>query len=439
MFGSLTQLRNIVLLMTGCGVVSDSLLIAFYPQFFGNRYGMTDPVWIGSYMAGISIAVMCALPVWARLARHIETIHLLIGTQFIAGCLCLLSIWAPTANSYAALSISMFVIKASYLLMFPYLMRLETPERHSDTVAMLSVVIHMAMIFAATIGGWILEYLGPSQCIALMALGDFIQMGLSLWLLKSGRIVATAAADREQARQEQADKARAEEAASASENLTETLATDTPVTLSHTPILNPWVALIGLSVLMLIFNFSAYVSRPFFSVYWQEQSGISDTTVSGLVFAIPGMMALAGLLVNRKLGKVWQHRLGHTATNMVITAVGLLLQGSEQTALLLLGQMLYGWGLFQLIVRIEVSLFRISKPSNYARDFAITNLFQKVGALLSSFGAGVIVESIGAQMTFFAAVAGFLVALLINLFWVMIDRHHPAPQRAVTEATHAPG
>lgn len=59
------NLRTTILIMSGFGVISDSILIAFYPQFFETRYGVTSPVHVGAYIAAISIAVMCMLPVWA--------------------------------------------------------------------------------------------------------------------------------------------------------------------------------------------------------------------------------------------------------------------------------------------------------------------------------------------------------------------------------------
>ena len=75
------NLRTTILIMSGFGVISDSILIAFYPQFFETRYGVTSPVHVGAYIAALSIAVMCMLPVWARVARRIETMHLLLYTQ----------------------------------------------------------------------------------------------------------------------------------------------------------------------------------------------------------------------------------------------------------------------------------------------------------------------------------------------------------------------
>ena len=57
-----------------------------------------------------------------------------------------------------------------------------------------------------------------------------------------------------------------------------------------------------LGVVMLVLYFSAYLSEPFFAVYWESISGSPNKVLSGLVFAIPGVAALTALFVNSKTG-----------------------------------------------------------------------------------------------------------------------------------------
>jgi hypothetical protein len=64
-------LRTTIAVMSAFAVVSDAVLIAFYPQFFERRYGVTSAFHVGAYIAAISIAVMCTLPLWARVARRV--------------------------------------------------------------------------------------------------------------------------------------------------------------------------------------------------------------------------------------------------------------------------------------------------------------------------------------------------------------------------------
>lgn len=391
------NLRTTILIMSGFGVISDSILIAFYPQFFETRYGVTSPVHVGAYIAAISIAVMCMLPVWARVARRIETMHLLLYTQGAAALFCLASIWAPSVESYWGLSLMMFMTKASYLLMFPYLMRLEEPQNHSLVIGLLSVVIHIGAIFGAAVGGMALEHHGPSFCIALMAAGDLAQMALCLYLIRTGRVVKVLS------REEQSGQA--------------------PVPRRSPQALS---ALLKLCLLMFLFDFSAYLVRPFFTLYWETRTGLHEPLLTGLVFAIPGIVALLALLFKHLVAQPprWAD---HTLFNLLLGALGLALQASDSLELIIVGRCLYGWALYQVIVKLEVTLFKVSTPDAYARDFGVTNFFQNLGVLLSSFGAGFLVNLVGIPLTFVIAAAGLLLTAIIDRGWFGVDRRHAAP------------
>ena len=116
--------------------------------------------------------------------------------------------------------------------------------------------------------------------------------------------------------------------------------------------------------------------------------------------------------------------LDHTAVNLLIGATGLLLQASSSPLLVLVGRCLYGWSLFQVVVKLEVTLFRISQPAFYDRDFAVTNFFQNLGVLLASFAAGYIVSWIGVPMSFALAAAGFIFTAIIDRRLFGVDQHH---------------
>jgi predicted MFS family arabinose efflux permease len=390
-------LRTTILIMSAFGVISDSILIAFYPQFFEDRYGITSPVHVGAYIAAISIAVMCMLPVWARVARRVETMHLLVYTQLAAALFCVMSIWAPNAPTYWLLTMLMFMTKASYLLMFPYLMRLQKPDQHSVTIGLLSVVVHIGAIFGAAVGGLMLQQYGPRLCIALMAAGDFIQMGLCLYLIRSGKVVKVLTHEERNRKAPPFKRA--------------------PGTLA---------LLLKLSLVMLIFDFSAYLVRPFFTLYWEASTGVHNQMLTGVIFAIPGIVALLALMIKRyvKSPPAW---LDHTFGNLLLGTVGLLLQAAPSMLLIIVGRCLYGWAMYQVIVKLEVTLFKISTPDAYARDFSITNFFQNLGVLLSSFGAGYLVSLVGVQMTFAIAAAGMLLTAVIDRCCLRVDRYHPAP------------
>lgn len=386
------KLRPTILIMSAFGVISDSILIAFYPQFFEARYGLVDSVHVGAYIAAISIAVMVMLPVWARVARRVETMHLLLYTQLVAALLCLAAAWAPTVRVFWVLTMLMYMTKASYLLLFPYLMRLEKPDQHTLVVGMLSVVLHIAGIFGAAVGGLILQRFGPQTCLWLMAAGDFLQMALCAYLISSGQVI----------------KVLVKEPGAASAILAPRTA-------------QAFSGLLKLSLLMLLFDFSAYLVRPFFTLYWETVTGIHQKLITGLVFAIPGSVALGALLLKR-LRKVPFRYADHAIGNMLLGALGLALQAAPTLGLIILGRVFYGWALYQVVVKLEVSLFKLSTPDAYARDFAVTNFAQNLGVLLSSFAAGFLVSWVGGTGTFLIAAAGLLLTALVDHWVFGLDR-----------------
>ena len=90
-------------------------------------------------------------PLWVRVARRYETLHILQITQGIAAVLCLASYWAPGLVSYWALSMAMFAFKSSYLLNFPYLMRTESDDTRGATIGLLSVTAHLGVVLGAVV------------------------------------------------------------------------------------------------------------------------------------------------------------------------------------------------------------------------------------------------------------------------------------------------
>jgi len=248
----------------------------------------------------------------------------------------------------------------------------------------------------------------------VMSLGDFVQMGICLFLIFSGHYV-----------RKNSGKA--------------SINNDNPRVEKNGKLARPagaWIALAKLSGLMLLFDMSAYLVRPFFSVYWESIYASGNQTITGIVFAIPGMVAIVGLIINKSFLKKTFSNLDHTAVNLLIGATGLLLQASSSPLLVLLGRCLYGWSLFQVVVKLEVTLFRISQPAFYDRDFAVANFFQNFGVLLASFAAGYIVSWIGVPMSFALAAAGFIFTAIIDRSLFGVDRHH---QRGLAAANaHQP-
>lgn len=406
------NLRNTIILMTTFAVVSDAILIPFYPQFFAARYGVTSPVHAGAYVACISIVVMLTLPVWARIAKRLDAMHLLVYTQCAAGVLSLASYFAATVPLFWVLSLAMFMCKSSYLLMYPYMMRLEAKEAHAHTIGVLSVVVHFGAIAGAVAGGFVMQVWDAHHCIFAMAAGDFVQMAICLHLIRTHRISRRCRFSVD-ASIDQADEAGAQ---TARRKLRERL-----------PILR-------LALLMLAFDFCVYLIRPFMSSYWQNVTGSSSELASGLVFAIPGMVALAALRINKRIAARGMRLPNHMAANLLLCTAGMLLQGVEAPLAIVAGRILFGWALFQIVVKLDVTMFALSTPASYAADYSVINFFQNLGVLLASFAAGAIVDTTGLRAPFFIASAGLVLTACLAAWLLERPRAESSPSRDITES-----
>ncbi len=360
--------------ITIAAVVSDSMLLPFYPHFFASVFGITDPGHIGLYLSACCLTIVLAFPMWARVSRRIPVLQLLIPTQLAAGGLSILCYWAETPVSFWILSLVMLVFKGSYLLVYPMIMAAERKDNHGNTIGLLSVVVHIGGIAGAVLGGVVLQWFEPRQVFLVMAVSDFLQTGVCLYLLRR----PDARADSEEPSTATPEKSR----------VTSTV-------------------IYKLGLVMFLFYFSAYLTRPFFVRYWESVTGAEGEVLSGLVFAIPAGIAILALWLN--------FRRGHTRspgdgllTAMMLGSVGLALQGLNQEWLILAGRCLFGWALFQATVQLDQLLFALSQPESYATDFSKINIFQQLGVLAAASSAGGLVGLLGLQIPFAVAAAGLV-------------------------------
>ncbi|WP_041709130.1 hypothetical protein [Advenella kashmirensis] len=118
-----------------------------------------------------------------------------------------------------------------------------------------------------------------------------------------------------------------------------------------------------------------------------------------------------------------------------MSLVGLYLQSIPSDIAIVIGRCMYGWGLFQVAVKLEVSLFSISRKEDYAHHFSITNFFQNLGVLISSWCAGYIVSLISHQAVFLIAAGGIALTWLANKLTLNLDhiKTTGVPQGADTD------
>jgi len=392
-----------LVLMTAIAVISDSMLHPFYPQYFAQVFGVVDPRHVGLYIAACSFTVLTTFPGWALLARKVGTLQLLIATQLVAGVLSMVCWGLGSLAWFWGVSLAMMVCKASYLLIYPYVMTLESKEHHVETIGLLAFVVYFGNILAALLAGMVFEWMDHRSLFAVMAIGDVLQILLCAYLLRRPAPVPAAAS---------------EDAAAAP------------------PPRAPAGFTAKLGSVMLLLYFSAYLTEPFFSAYWERVAAIDHKVVTGLVFALPGMAALLGLYVNARTRES-PNPFGRIAPAILLATASLWLQASGAAPAVLVGRFVYGWALFQAMVRLDSLLFRLSTPDEYAVTFSKFNLFQGLGVLVASLVAGTLASSLGLGATFLLSAGGFAIGAALY-GWLFRAELRPATTAAAAAAAPAP-
>lgn len=364
--------------MTFIAVVSDYLLHPFYPQFFELRFGMTNPKNVGYYFGALCFMVMIAFPFWAYVSKRVAELKILIYTQAIAGILALCCYKTNSYINFWVLSLTMVLFKGSYLLVYPYILKIIKKEEHTATIGLLSVVVHLGGILGAVIGGFTVDFISPSSIFLIMALGDFLQMLVSAYLLKSKKYDTEVISNSE-----------GKDKSSTSKNF-----------------------IIKVSFITCILYFSDFLIRPFFSSYWESFSVHDSKLVSGTIYAIPGFVALIALWISTRRKATGYEGI---VVALLIGLVGLALQGIPNDSVVILGRIIYGWAIFQGMVKFDVLLFEKSTPDSYSVDYSVIHFFQNLGVLLASLNAGILVDTFGLQIPFFIALIGFTFTLLLYI------------------------
>jgi predicted MFS family arabinose efflux permease len=238
------------------------------------------------------------------------------------------------------------------------------------------VIIHFGSVLGAVLGGIVIDLANPAYIFLAMAAGDFIQAGMSFYLLKSKWVYATEDVQPETAPQK--------------------------VRTSLIPKGN----VLKLGIITLVLYFSDFITRPFFVRYWESISVYNSKIIAGCIYAIPAIVALFALWMNKKRkesGNVYQG----IVSALLLGLAGLMLQGYPVAGVVFLGRFIYGWTFFQAAVRFDVLLFNVSAPESYAIEYSKIHFFQNLGVLMASFSAGILVENYHLNTPFIVAFAGY--------------------------------
>ncbi|MEM6831612.1 MAG: MFS transporter, partial [Bacteroidota bacterium] len=373
------KFKNILIVMVWVAVVSDYMLHPFYPQFFEARFGVKDPRQVGYYFTAICLMVMVSFPFWAGLSKKVAELNILVFTQLAAGLLALVCYQTSDYTSFWVVSLMMILFKGSYLMVYPYILKIISEKEQGHTIGLLSVIVHLGGIMGAVLGGLTLDLIDARNIFLIMAAGDFLLMFTSLFLLRNNKYP-----------------------------------TKRPVSEASTSpgaVKGVKFYILKIGLITMILYFSDFLIRPFFSLFWEQLSIYDSKFISGVVYAIPGFVALFALWLNKRL-KLEMNTSGIVPA-LLLGALGVLLQGTSIPSVTLIGRIIFGWAIFQSDVRFDKFLFELSTPENYTTDYSKVHFFQNLGVLLASFTAGVLVETHGLYMPFYVAVPGILISLSI--------------------------
>ncbi|WP_396587901.1 MFS transporter [Bermanella sp. R86510] len=389
------KLKHALILLTLISVVADTMLLPFYPQFFAQAFNYDSAQHVGYYIAACCFTVMFAFPIWARIARYINELHLWVYTQIIAGCLGIACFYSESLIGFWIASQSMLLFKASYLLIYPFVMRLEDNDKHLGVVGLFSVLMHFGAIGGAVLGGFILEFMQAKDLYLIMAASDALQVIVCLYLIYVLRTPWRA----------------------------QTISESMPTTTTHSEDysaqtktiwgLTPTILKVGM--VALVFYFSAFLIRPFFTKFWQSintQPPMNSELFTGLVYAIPAWVALLGLWLNHRHGDKLSH-FHVILQSLAIGIIGLFIQAQPDNFSVIAGRIIFAWALFQVSVRLEIILFENSSPDRYGQDFSKVHFMQNLGIIASSFTVGQIVYLQGYQWAFYLAMAGFMATFIV--------------------------
>lgn len=384
------KLRTILIIMITIAVLSDYMLHPFYPQFFQERFGINSPKEVGYYFAAICFMVMISFPFWAFVSKNRSELKILIFTQPIAGVLALLCFYVEDYTLFWGISLLMILFKSSYLLAYPYVLKMGEKENHTNTIALMSVLVHFGSILGAIIGGIILDQFNPGYIFLIMGASDFVLALFTAYILYCKKFDFLILKEKKEPNEKQ--------------NLKSII---------------PTGFILKLGLITFSFYLSAFFIRPFFSVYWESISIYDSKLISGIIYAIPGMVAFIVLLLQYSK-KTENNSYYKIPWFLFIGAIGLALQALELDYITIIGRIIYGLATFKLVVHFDVLLFKKSTPESYSIDYSKVHFFQNLGVLLASLSVGITVDQFGLSIPFHIAIIGFLITFI--LYYLLIHK-----------------
>jgi MFS family permease len=366
-------LRQLLYITALLAVLADSMLIPFYPQFFEQVYQEHSLLVTGIFIAICRIAMIISFPFWSWLTKRMDPLKILTYTQGIAGLVCIVCSFASTLTYFFLCTILIELLKSSYLLIYPYLVKTSAKEKRAAAISGISIILNMGIVISTLLGGYFIEYLEPRHILIVVGCMDILQMLISRYII-----------------QKELNK--------------ETETTEVMITEEPEISFSGMRDFVILCLITLLFYFSMVVIRPYYTWFLTDTySGSISITTAALIFIVPNIMALMIAPFMHRLTTVYPlNKLLIASCGLMIIGIGMQIFPGFKTALIG-GRIIYGIGMFICEVIVDMLIFNLSSSATIYKYYSYVNVVQSVSVLIAPLVAASLINRYGQYPLFVSA------------------------------------
>lgn len=363
-------------------VLADSMLIPFYPQFFEKVYRENSLLITGIFIAVCRLAMIISFPFWSWLTKKINPLKILTFTQGGAGIICILCSFATTLQYFFLCTIIIELLKSSYLLIYPYLIKTSEKEKRAAAISGISIILNFGIVISTLLGGYFIEYLQPRYILIAVGCMDILQMLISRYILfKNFSIEETETA---------------------------------PEPDNSFGSMREFILLCAIT---LLFYFAMVIIRPYYTLFLMDTYGSSiSITMAAFIFIIPNIVALLIAPFTVKLtGSYPIHLLLIACCGLMIIGTGMqIFPGVQQV--MIIGRIIYGIGMFVCEVIVDMMIFNLCNNKNIYKYYSYVNVVQSVSVLLAPLFAASLISIYGQYPLFISAIVATMAMSVLAFF-----------------------
>ncbi|HET8962540.1 MAG TPA: MFS transporter [Chitinophagales bacterium] len=372
--------RNLLYLIALFAVLTDSMLIPFYPRFFELVYQEHSLLITGVFIAFCRIVMIISFPFWGWLAKRVNPLKILTYTQGMAGIICIICSFAGTLTSFFICSFLIELLKSSYLLIYPYLVKTSKTNNRAVTISGISIILNLGIVISTLLGGYFIEHFHPRFIFIIVGCMDILQMIISRYITKSIQV---------------------------KENMPSNEVMQAAQSKINLPIL---------CLISLFFYFSMVIVRPYFVLFLtsNDKDNLS-VSVAALIFIIPNIVALFIAPFTSKL--ISSYPLNTLLIgSCVLMSIGLAMHIYPNNASIVIGgRIIYGTGMFLCEVIIDMLVFTRSTENNIYKYYSYLNVVQNISIVIAPLTAATFISAYGQYPIFLSAIAAILIMIILIL------------------------